>query len=329
MRTYKEQTDAVKKRIYAHDAKRRKTIKGLYATTSVFIIAAAVTVTSATVLSSRTKNNTGVSKYGQEVTMDTAEYMNGGEEDDYAGTTIEESASTEATDFEVITGTQFYGKIAESKRSDSEIEKLSGEDSDIITAYEDERYIYFFYADGTLHSVLNMSEGYTEQYMEADSESIKQYAETVIKRYLSAFNSAEYEADVQHDERAFPAWDITYTQKSGGITVEKIIIRFVSNGDMYYLQRETSFSSASVNLSAEKAAEIALGSLNKKYGLDISDAYGKYNISVFTVPKENDPFYTVEIDGIPVKHGDFETKKAYWVKVSALTGAVLNISESR
>lgn len=323
MRTYEEQAGAVKKRIDAHNLKRHKMVKALYATTSVCIIAAVSAVMSLT-LGNKTKRDAGYSAIAdtEECIIEDSATSYDYWQNDYTGATAH-------TDFEVITGTEFYGRITQSHRSESELKKLTGRDSDIITAYEDERYIYFFYTDGTLHSILNMSEAYTEQYLEADSKSIKKYAETIIRKYLTNFNSGDYAAEVEHSENALPAWSITYTKKSGGITVEKIIIRFASNGDMYYLRRETSLSNVNINLSYEKAAVIALDSLNEKHGLDISDAESKYDISVFIVPEEDDTFYSVEIGGIPVKYGRLETEKCYLVKVSALTGAVLNISESR
>lgn len=329
MRTYKQQVNAVEDRLAAHCEKRRKQIKYLYVATSAFIIT--VAVIAASVVIKYYNNDIYVLKnkndYMANYEKDEDQALTEGQSGTADELVSDSSFSGTASDIDIITSTTFYGKITESKRKDSEIKQMSGEKCGSLIAYEDKQYIYFFYQSGALHSILNTSEQHTEQYLEADNESIKPYAANFIKRYFPDFNESNYSVKVDHSQNAFPAWDLTYTIKDNGITTEKIIIRFIDNGDMYYLQRQSCDGNASI--SVKKAVDIALKNLNETYKLDIQKAAERYDISAFIAENDDNLVYNVEVSGIPVKYGDFETQKSYWIEISASSGAVLNIYQSK
>ncbi len=312
MRTHEEQICAVEQRIAKHEAKRRKNVKIAFSCLSVLLV---VTASISAVLISNSYNNFGVEKDGaveNYVAMDTAT--------DFSVT------GENITEFEIITATTFYGNIVESKRSEADIYDILGEKNEKISAYEDTNYIYFFYPDGRLHRMQNISEYHNEIYLETDNEGIKEHAEDYLKRYIPYFDAGNYEVSVEHTANAYPAWHLKYTIAENGIIIDEINIRFLDNGELYFLSHQT--CTESTEISTEKAVDIALEEIKNKFEVDIPDTEN-CEISVFVAPSNEGDYFNITVSGIPYEHDDIVLEKAYFIKIDTNSGAVLSIGESR
>ena len=222
MRTYEEQISAVEKRIAAHTAKKRKAMKiGFSCMSVLLVITASVTAVMVSNRNIMNKSDAGGEKLAvMESVMDSA-------------ANIEETG--DVTEFETITATKFYGNITESERSKDDIFEILGEKNEKISAYEDTNYIYFFYPDGRLHRMQNIAEIHHTVKLVTDDEGIKEYSEKHLKRYIPYFDAKNYKVTVNHLPDAFPAWHLSYTIAENGIIINEINIRFLDNGELYYL----------------------------------------------------------------------------------------------
>ncbi len=323
MRTYEEQLEAVEQRIKSHNAKAQKTKRTALTIASVFLVIGTVATVSLAM-----SGNFGTA-YDEPKESDATNNMVfelADEIQDTAGTVVDSGTGNRAdTDFDIISKTAFYGKIVESSKSKGEIKEFFGEENNLVSVYEDERYLYFFNYDGSLNSIVNMSEFFSEIYLEADENSIKEHAENHLVRYFPDFDPALYDIEVEQHPAALPEWDITYTVKTDGIVTERIIIRFVSNGDMFYLSRSSCNIAAAI--SVNDAVDIALKELNKKYKVDISNPE-KYDISAFIEQNGDGNIFSVTVDGIPLKNEpDFKT--SYFLKINADNGQIIFTDQCR
>ena len=311
MRTYEEQTSAVEKRIAAHTAKKRKAMKIGFSCMSVLLVITA-SVTAVTISNRDIKNNSkgSAEKFSvMESVMDSA-------------ANIEETG--DVTEFETITATKFYGNITESERSKDDIFEILGEKNEKISAYEDTNYIYFFYPDGRLHRMQNIAEIHHTVKLVTDDEGIKEYSEKHLKRYIPYFDAKNYKVTVNHSPDAFPAWHLSYTIAENGIIIDEINIRFLDNGELYYLSHQT--CTESTRVTAKEAVDVALNEIHDKFGVDISDTK-EYEISAFVAPSNEGDYYNISVSGIPYKNGDFTFKRAFFVNIDANNKNVIDVYE--
>ena len=311
MRTYEEQISAVEKRIAAHTAKKRKAMKiGFSCMSVLLVITASVTAVMVSNRNIMNKSDAGGEKLAvMESVMDSA-------------ANIEETG--DVTEFETITATKFYGNITESERSKADIFEILGEENEKISAYEDTNYIYFFYPDGRLHRMQNIAEIHHTVKLVTDDEGIKEYSEKHLKRYIPYFDAKNYKVTVNHSPDAFPAWHLSYTIAENGIIIDEINIRFLDNGELYYLSHQTCTESSKVT--AKEAVDIALNEINDKFGIDISDTK-EYEISAFVAPSNEGDYYNISVSGIPYKNGDFTFKRAFFVNIDANNKNVIDVFE--
>ena len=311
MRTYEEQISAVEKRIAAHTAKKRKAMKiGFSCMSVLLVITASVTAVMVSNRNIMNKSDAGGEKLAvMESVMDSA-------------ANIEETG--DVTEFETITATKFYGNITESERSKDDIFEILGEKNEKISAYEDTNYIYFFYPDGRLHRMQNIAEIHHTVKLVTDDEGIKEYSEKHLKRYIPYFDAKNYKVTVNHSPDAFPAWHLSYTIAENGIIIDEINIRFLDNGELYYLSHQTCTESTKV--SAKEAVDIALNEINDKFGIDISDTK-EYEISAFVAPSNEGDYYNITVSGIPYKNGDFTFKRAFFINIDANNKNVIDVYE--
>ncbi|MBQ2000316.1 MAG: hypothetical protein II241_00790 [Clostridia bacterium] len=311
MRTYEEQISAVEKRIAAHTAKKRKAMKIGFSCMSVLLVITA-SVTAVTISNRDIKNNSkgGAEKFSvMESVMDSA-------------ANIEETG--DVTEFETITATKFYGNITESERSKDDIFEILGEENEKISAYEDTNYIYFFYPDGRLHRMQNIAEIHHTVKLVTDDEGIMEYSEKHLKRYIPYFDAKNYKVTVNHSPDAFPAWHLSYTIAENGIIIDEINIRFLDNGELYYLSHQTCTESSKVT--AKEAVDIALNEIHDKFGVDISDTK-EYEISAFVAPSNEGDYYNISVSGIPYKNGDFTFERTFFVNIDASNKNVIDVYE--
>ena len=311
MRTYEEQISAVEKRIAAHTAKKRKAMKIGFSCMSVLLVITA-SVTAVTISNRDIKNNSkgGAEKFSvMNSVMDSA-------------ANIEETGGV--TEFETITATKFYGNITESERSKADIFEILGEENEKISAYEDTNYIYFFYPDGRLHRMQNIAEIHHTVKLVTDDEGIKEYSEKHLKRYIPYFDAKNYKVTVNHSPDAFPAWHLSYTIAENGIIIDEINIRFLDNGELYYLSHQT--CTESTRVTAEEAVDVALNEIHDKFGVDISDTK-EYEISAFVAPSNEGDYYNISVSGIPYKNGGFTFKRAFFVNIDANNKNVIDVFE--
>ena len=311
MRTYEEQISAVEKRIAAHTAKKRKAMKIGFSCMSVLLVITA-SVTAVTISNRDIKNNSkgGAEKFSvMESVMDSA-------------ANIEETG--DVTEFETITATKFYGNITESERSKADIFEILGEENEKISAYEDTNYIYFFYPDGRLHRMQNIAEIHHTVKLVTDDEGIKEYSEKHLKRYIPYFDAKNYKVTVNHSPDAFPAWHLSYTIAENGIIIDEINIRFLDNGELYYLSHQTCTESTKV--SAKEAVDVALNEIHDKFGVDISDTK-EHEISAFVAPSNEGDYYNISVSGIPYKNGDFTFERTFFVNIDASNKNVIDVYE--
>ena len=311
MRTYEEQISAVEKRIAAHTAKKRKAMKiGFSCMSVLLVITASVTAVMVSNRNIMNKSDAGGEKLAvMESVMDSA-------------ANIEETG--DVTEFETITATKFYGNITESERSKDDIFEILGEENEKISAYEDTNYIYFFYPDGRLHRMQNIAEIHHTVKLVTDDEGIMEYSEKHLKRYIPYFDAKNYKVTVNHSPDAFPAWHLSYTIAENGIIIDEINIRFLDNGELYYLSHQTCTESTKV--SAKEAVDIALNEINDKFGIDISDTKN-CEISAFVAPSNEGDYYNITVSGIPYKNGDFTFKRAFFINIDANNKNVIDVFE--
>ena len=311
MRTYEEQISAVEKRIAAHTAKKRKAMKiGFSCMSVLLVITASVTAVMVSNRNIMNKSDAGGEKLAvMESVMDSA-------------ANIEETG--DVTEFETITATKFYGNITESERSKDDIFEILGEENEKISAYEDTNYIYFFYPDGRLHRMQNIAEIHHTVKLVTDDEGIKEYSEKHLKRYIPYFDAKNYKVTVNHSPDAFPAWHLSYTIAENGIIIDEINIRFLDNGELYYLSHQTCTESTKV--STKEAVDIALNEINDKFGIDISDTK-EYEISAFVAPSNEGDYYNISVSGIPYKNGDFTFERTFFVNIDASNKNVIDVFE--
>ena len=311
MRTYEEQISAVEKRIAAHTAKKRKAMKIGFSCMSVLLVITA-SVTAVTISNRDIKNNSkgGAEKFSvMNSVMDSA-------------ANIEEPV--DVTEFETITATKFYGNITESERSKDDIFEILGEENEKISAYEDTNYIYFFYTDGRLHRMQNIAEIHHTVKLVTDDEGIMEYSEKHLKRYIPYFDAKNYKVTVNHSPDAFPAWHLSYTIAENGIIIDEINIRFLDNGELYYLSHQTCTESSKVT--AKEAVDIALNEIHDKFGVDISDTK-EYEISAFVAPSNEGDYYNISVSGIPYKNGDFTFERTFFINIDANNKNVIDVYE--
>ena len=311
MRTYEEQISAVEKRIAAHTAKKRKAMKiGFSCMSVLLVITASVTAVMVSNRNIMNKSDAGGEKLAvMESVMDSA-------------ANIEETV--DVTEFETITATKFYGNITESERSKADIFEILGEENEKISAYEDTNYIYFFYPDGRLHRMQNIAEIHHTVKLVTDDEGIKEYSEKHLKRYIPYFDAKNYKVTVNHSPDAFPAWHLSYTIAENGIIIDEINIRFLDNGELYYLSHQTCTESTKV--SAKEAVDVALNEIHDKFGVDISDTK-EYEISAFVAPSNEGDYYNISVSGIPYKNGDFTFERTFFVNIDANNKNVIDVFE--
>ena len=311
MRTYEEQISAVEKRIAAHTAKKRKAMKiGFSCMSVLLVITASVTAVMVSNRDIMNKSDAGGEKLAvMESVMDSA-------------ANIEETV--DVTEFETITATKFYGNITESERSKDDIFEILGEKNEKISAYEDTNYIYFFYPDGRLHRMQNIAEIHHTVKLVTDDEGIKEYSEKHLKRYIPYFDAKNYKVTVNHSPDAFPAWHLSYTIAENGIIIDEINIRFLDNGELYYLSHQTCTESTKV--SAKEAVDIALNEINDKFGIDISDTKN-CEISAFVAPSNEGDYYNISVSGIPYKNGDFTFERTFFINIDANNKNVIDVYE--
>ena len=311
MRTYEEQISAVEKRIAAHTAKKRKAMKiGFSCMSVLLVITASVTAVMVSNRNIMNKSDAGGEKLAvMESVMDSA-------------ANIEETG--DVTEFETITATKFYGNITESERSKDDIFEILGEENEKISAYEDTNYIYFFYPDGRLHRMQNIAEIHHTVKLVTDDEGIKEYSEKHLKRYIPYFDAKNYKVSVNHSPDAFPAWHLSYTIAENGIIIDEINIRFLDNGELYYLSHQTCTESTKV--SAKEAVDVALNEIHDKFGVDISDTK-EYEISAFVAPSNEGDYYNISVSGIPYKNGDFTFERTFFVNIDASNKNVIDVYE--
>ena len=311
MRTYEEQISAVEKRIAAHTAKKRKAMKiGFSCMSVLLVITASVTAVMVSNRNIMNKSDAGAEKFSvMNSVMDSA-------------ANIEETG--DVTEFETITATKFYGNITESERSKDDIFEILGEENEKISAYEDTNYIYFFYPDGRLHRMQNIAEIHHTVKLVTDDEGIKEYSEKHLKRYIPYFDAKNYKVTVNHSPDAFPAWHFSYTIAENGINIDEINIRFLDNGELYYLSHQTCTESTKV--SAKEAVDIALNEINDKFGIDISDTEN-YEISAFVAPSNEGDYYNITVSGIPYKNGDFTFERTFFINIDANNKNVIDVYE--
>ena len=311
MRTYEEQISAVEKRIAAHTAKKRKAMKiGFSCMSVLLVITASVTAVMVSNRNIMNKSDAGAEKFSvMNSVMDSA-------------ANIEETG--DVTEFETITATKFYGNITESERSKADIFEILGEENEKISAYEDTNYIYFFYPDGRLHRMQNIAEIHHTVKLVTDDEGIKEYSEKHLKRYIPYFDAKNYKVTVNHSPDAFPAWHLSYTIAKNGIIIDEINIRFLDNGELYYLSHQTCTESTKV--SAKEAVDIALNEIHDKFGVDISDTK-EYEISAFVAPSNEGDYYNISVSGIPYKNGDFTFERTFFVNIDANNKNVIDVYE--
>lgn len=311
MRTYEEQISAVEKRIAAHTAKKRKAMKiGFSCMSVLLVITASVTAVMVSNRNIMNKSDAGGEKLAvMESVMDSA-------------ANIEETV--DVTEFETITATKFYGNITESERSKDDIFEILGEKNEKISAYEDTNYIYFFYPDGRLHRMQNIAEIHHTVKLVTDDEGIMEYSEKHLKRYIPYFDAKNYKVTVNHSPDAFPAWHLSYTIAENGIIIDEINIRFLDNGELYYLSHQTCTESSKVT--AKEAVDVALNEIHDKFGVDISDTK-EYEISAFVAPSNEGDYYNISVSGIPYKNGDFTFKRAFFVNIDANNKNVIDVYE--
>ena len=311
MRTYEEQISAVEKRIAAHTAKKRKAMKiGFSCMSVLLVITASVTAVMVSNRNIMNKSDAGAEKLAvMESVMDSA-------------ANIEETG--DVTEFETITATKFYGNITESERSKDDIFEILGEENEKISAYEDTNYIYFFYPDGRLHRMQNIAEIHHTVKLVTDDEGIMEYSEKHLKRYIPYFDAKNYKVTVNHSPDAFPAWHLSYTIAENGIIIDEINIRFLDNGELYYLSHQTCTESSKVT--AKEAVDIALNEIHDKFGVDISDTK-EYEISAFVAPSNEGDYYNISVSGIPYKNGDFTFERTFFVNIDASNKNVIDVYE--
>ena len=311
MRTYEEQISAVEKRIAAHTAKKRKAMKiGFSCMSVLLVITASVTAVMVSNRNIMNKSDAGGEKLAvMESVMDSA-------------ANIEETGGV--TEFETITATKFYGNITESERSKDDIFEILGEENEKISAYEDTNYIYFFYPDGRLHRMQNIAEIHHTVKLVTDDEGVKEYSEKHLKRYIPYFDAKNYKVTVNHSPDAFPAWHLSYTIAENGIIINEINIRFLDNGELYYLSHQT--CTESTRVTAKEAVDVALNEIHDKFGVDISDTK-EYEISAFVAPSNEGDYYNISVSGIPYKNGDFTFKRAFFVNIDANNKNVIDVYE--
>ena len=311
MRTYEEQISAVEKRIAAHTAKKRKAMKiGFSCMSVLLVITASVTAVMVSNRNIMNKSDAGGEKFSvMNSVMDSA-------------ANIEETG--DVTEFETITATKFYGNITESERSKDDIFEILGEENEKISAYEDTNYIYFFYPDGRLHRMQNIAEIHHTVKLVTDDEGIKEYSEKHLKRYIPYFDAKNYKVTVNHSPDAFPAWHLSYTIAENGIIIDEINIRFLDNGELYYLSHQTCTESSKVT--AKEAVDIALNEIHDKFGVDISDTK-EYEISAFVAPSNEGDYYNISVSGIPYKNGDFTFERTFFVNIDANNKNVIDVYE--
>ena len=311
MRTYEEQISAVEKRIAAHTAKKRKAMKiGFSCMSVLLVITASVTAVMVSNRNIMNKSDAGGEKLAvMESVMDSA-------------ANIEETG--DVTEFETITATKFYGNITESERSKDDIFEILGEENEKISAYEDTNYIYFFYPDGRLHRMQNIAEIHHTVKLVTDDEGIKEYSEKHLKRYIPYFDAKNYKVTVNHSPDAFPAWHLSYTIAENGIIIDEINIRFLDNGELYYLSHQTCTESSKVT--AKEAVDIALNEIHDKFGVDISDTK-EYEISAFVAPSNEGDYYNISVSGIPYKNGDFTFERTFFINIDANNKNVIDVFE--
>ena len=230
----------------------------------------------------------------------------------------------DVTEFETITATKFYGNITESERSKDDIFEILGEENEKISAYEDTNYIYFFYPDGRLHRMQNIAEIHHTVKLVTDDEGIMEYSEKHLKRYIPYFDAKNYKVTVNHSPDAFPAWHLSYTIAENGIIIDEINIRFLDNGELYYLSHQTCTESSKV--SAKEAVDVALNEIHDKFGVDISDTK-EYEISAFVAPSNEGDYYNISVSGIPYKNGDFTFERTFFVNIDANNKNVIDVYE--
>lgn len=318
MRTYDQQSAAIESRIKAHNKKRRRISAAIYSIAAVLVVAGSLTVTY-DLFNAHSKSSFN----------DCAD--NATEEnfcDESADISETYSKFNEPDDIKRITSTRFFGNIKPTSRSQDEIQKLAGIKRGAFTVYEDNSYLYFFCSDGTLDSILNISDAYNEILLVTDEKSIVGYAEKYIRRYFPDFSASDYSVSVNHSPSAFPAWDITFESKSNDVITEQWIIRFVANGDMYYLSHSSCDHAAKITV--DDAVSSALKHIADDYGVDITDARSKYKISASITPdvtaEKDASFYTVTVENIPLSELFNNT---FWVKISADDGAVISTTQSK
>ena len=311
MRTYEEQISAVEKRIAAHTAKKRKAMKiGFSCMSVLLVITASVTAVMVSNRNIMNKSDAGGEKFSvMNSVMDSA-------------ANIEETG--DVTEFETITATKFYGNITESERSKADIFEILGEENEKISAYEDTNYIYFFYPDGRLHRMQNIAEIHHTVKLVTDDEGIKEYSEKHLKRYIPYFDAKNYKVTVNHSPDAFPAWHLSYTIAENGIIIDEINIRFLDNGELYYLSHQTCTESSKVT--AKEAVDVALNEIHDKFGVDISDTK-EYEISAFVAPSNEGDYYNISVSGIPYKNGDFTFERTFFVNIDANNKNVIDVFE--
>ena len=311
MRTYEEQISAVEKRIAAHTAKKRKAMKiGFSCMSVLLVITASVTAVMVSNRNIMNKSDAGAEKFSvMNSVMDSA-------------ANIEETG--DVTEFETITATKFYGNITESERSKDDIFEILGEENEKISAYEDTNYIYFFYPDGRLHRMQNIAEIHHTVKLVTDDEGIMEYSEKHLKRYIPYFDAKNYKVSVNHSPDAFPAWHLSYTIAENGIIIDEINIRFLDNGELYYLSHQTCTESSKVT--AKEAVDVALNEIHDKFGVDISDTKN-CEISAFVAPSNEGDYYNISVSGIPYKNGDFTFERTFFVNIDANNKNVIDVYE--
>lgn len=252
-----------------------------------------------------------------------------------------------------IIDSQEYGVVSLSSRSSTEITELAlslnipSSEVENVSEYEDEKYIYLFYEDGTvagiiatylnddtidpstLWSKISLSE---EDAIALAKEALLKYCDDYTEETASLFS-----IQVTYlDENSYPVWQITFTEYTEDGSIQRNILNVRIDG--YGNVAEVSFGKrSSVNddeltqteyITEENAVSLAIDQLEMNgYEVDTQD----YEVIAQKVEIKGVVTWKLTFEEKADENGEYQYpwQQVYYVTLSAVSGELISIDIGR
>lgn len=250
---------------------------------------------------------------------------------------------------------QEYGTVSLSMRSLAEVQalmQLTGvpdEEVDKVHCYEDERYVYFFYGDGTVAGIMasylndntfDPDTVWSKVHLSEDEaiaiakETLLKYCDTYSEDTAERFTVEAWNADAD-DIPHYPEWSITFKEHTqNGICRNTILVEI----DMYGKIATVLFGVRSnvsdeqleqnVYISEETAISLALAQFKKEErGVDLEH----FSVTATLVEHNGTVEWVLFFEEIADEEGKylFGWKQSYWMLLDAVSGEWIRTDISR